>query len=45
MVTSTLLTVVVIPAAYALWREWELRRAPVTQPRPSREAAVARVTS
>ncbi|HEX6068431.1 MAG TPA: efflux RND transporter permease subunit, partial [Longimicrobiaceae bacterium] len=26
MVSSTVLTLVVIPAAYALWREWELRR-------------------
>ncbi|HEU0077766.1 MAG TPA: efflux RND transporter permease subunit, partial [Longimicrobiaceae bacterium] len=26
MVSSTLLTLVVIPAVYSLWREWELRR-------------------
>jgi copper/silver efflux system protein len=36
MVSSTLLTLVVIPAAYALWREWELRR--------SASAAAAEVT-
>lgn len=29
MVSSTVLTLVVIPAAYALWREWELRRSAV----------------
>ena len=27
MVTSTLLTLIVIPAIYSLWREWEVRRA------------------
>ena len=26
MVTSTLLTLIVIPAIYSLWREWELKR-------------------
>jgi Cu(I)/Ag(I) efflux system membrane protein CusA/SilA len=26
MVSSTVLTLVVIPAIYALWKEWELRR-------------------
>jgi Cu(I)/Ag(I) efflux system membrane protein CusA/SilA len=26
MVTSTILTLAVIPAIYALWRSWELRR-------------------
>jgi Cu(I)/Ag(I) efflux system membrane protein CusA/SilA len=26
MVSSTILTLVVIPAVYSLWREWELRR-------------------
>jgi Cu(I)/Ag(I) efflux system membrane protein CusA/SilA len=25
MVSSTVLTLLVIPAAYSLWREWELR--------------------
>jgi len=28
MVTSTVLTLVVIPAIYLLWRGWELRRSP-----------------
>jgi copper/silver efflux system protein len=28
MVSSTVLTLVVIPAAYSLWREWEMRRTP-----------------
>jgi Cu(I)/Ag(I) efflux system membrane protein CusA/SilA len=27
MITSTVLTLVVIPAIYSLWREWEVRRA------------------
>jgi Cu(I)/Ag(I) efflux system membrane protein CusA/SilA len=27
MVTSTILTLAVIPAIYALWRGWEMRRA------------------
>jgi hypothetical protein len=27
MVSSTILTLVVIPAIYSLWREWEVRRA------------------
>ena len=27
MVSSTILTLVVIPAVYSLWREWEMRRA------------------
>ena len=27
MLSSTLLTLLVIPAAYSLWKEWELRRA------------------
>ncbi len=27
MVTSTLLTLIVIPAIYSLWKEWELKRA------------------
>ena len=27
MVSSTLLTLIVIPAVYSLWREWQLRRA------------------
>ncbi len=26
MVSSTILTLVVIPAIYSLWKEWELRR-------------------
>ncbi len=28
MLTSTVLTLVVIPAIYLLWRQWELRRRP-----------------
>ncbi len=27
MLSSTLLTLLVIPAAYSLWKEWELRKA------------------
>ena len=27
MISSTVLTLVVIPAVYALWKEWELARA------------------
>jgi Cu(I)/Ag(I) efflux system membrane protein CusA/SilA len=27
MISSTILTLVVIPAIYSLWREWEVRRA------------------
>jgi copper/silver efflux system protein len=27
MITSTLLTLVVIPAIYSMWKEWELARA------------------
>ncbi len=33
MLSSTLLTLLVIPAAYSLWKEWELRR-PVEEPVP-----------
>ncbi|HEX6643275.1 MAG TPA: CusA/CzcA family heavy metal efflux RND transporter [Gemmatimonadales bacterium] len=29
MVTSTVLTLLVIPAVYSLWKEWELRRPPL----------------
>jgi hypothetical protein len=29
MVSSTILTLLVIPAVYSLWREWQLGRAPV----------------
>ena len=32
MVTSTVLTLVVIPAIYLLWRGWELRRWPGVTP-------------
>jgi Cu(I)/Ag(I) efflux system membrane protein CusA/SilA len=28
MVTSTVLTLVVIPSIYLLWRQWEVRRGP-----------------
>ncbi len=28
MITATLLTLVVIPAIYLLWRQWQLRRHP-----------------
>jgi hypothetical protein len=27
MVSSTILTLLVIPAIYSLWKEWEVRRA------------------
>jgi Cu(I)/Ag(I) efflux system membrane protein CusA/SilA len=30
MVSSTLLTLIVIPAVYSFWKEWELKRVPVT---------------
>jgi copper/silver efflux system protein len=33
MVTSTLLTLIVIPAIYSLWKEWEVHRASITPPR------------
>jgi Cu(I)/Ag(I) efflux system membrane protein CusA/SilA len=29
MISSTVLTLLVIPAVYSLWRGWELRRAPL----------------
>lgn len=32
MVSSTVLTLVVIPAVYSLWREWEIRRASQAAP-------------
>jgi Cu(I)/Ag(I) efflux system membrane protein CusA/SilA len=32
MVSSAVLTLVVIPAVYSLWREWEMRRTPWTAP-------------
>jgi Cu(I)/Ag(I) efflux system membrane protein CusA/SilA len=32
MVSSTLLTLVVIPAVYSLWKEWELRRSGASGP-------------
>jgi len=45
MVSSTILTLVVIPALYSLWREWQMHRAglPValTQPRPAAPDTVA----
>ena len=37
MISSTILTLVVIPAVYSLWREWEIRRqaaAPLREPYP-----------
>ena len=37
MLSSTLLTLVVIPAVYSLWKEWELRRVP----EPAAEPAAA----
>jgi copper/silver efflux system protein len=36
MVSSTLLTLLVIPAMYSLWREWGLRREPGQRPDPVR---------
>jgi Cu(I)/Ag(I) efflux system membrane protein CusA/SilA len=42
MVTSTLLTLVVIPAIYSLWKEREVRRAGRTRPRSDRARAGAR---
>ena len=35
MVTSTVLTLVVIPAVYSLWKEWELRRVAVPAKAPN----------
>jgi Cu/Ag efflux pump CusA len=37
MLSSTLLTLVVIPAVYSLWKEWELRRLPdlAAEPAPA----------
>ncbi|MFQ5723534.1 MAG: efflux RND transporter permease subunit, partial [Terriglobia bacterium] len=32
MVTSTVLTLIVIPVIYEMWRGWQLRRAPVSKP-------------
>jgi copper/silver efflux system protein len=42
MISSTLLTLIVIPAVYSLWRERQLRRtlAP-PEARPEREPALA----
>jgi Cu(I)/Ag(I) efflux system membrane protein CusA/SilA len=45
MVSSTLLTLIVIPAIYSLWKEWEVRRmglrsdapAPGETPMPAEE--------
>jgi Cu(I)/Ag(I) efflux system membrane protein CusA/SilA len=37
MLSSTVLTLVVIPAAYVLWREWEMRRALTALPRSREE--------
>jgi Cu(I)/Ag(I) efflux system membrane protein CusA/SilA len=37
MISSTILTLVVIPAVYSLWKEWEIRRqaaAPLREPYP-----------
>ena len=34
MVSSTVLTLVVIPAVYSLWKEWEPRRAGADPPAP-----------
>jgi Cu(I)/Ag(I) efflux system membrane protein CusA/SilA len=34
MVSSTVLTLLVIPAIYLLWRRWELRRAPAATESP-----------
>ncbi len=40
MVSSTVLTLVVIPAIYALWREWELSRAVRRIREPEADCAV-----
>jgi Cu(I)/Ag(I) efflux system membrane protein CusA/SilA len=40
MVSSTVLTLVVIPTVYSPWREWEMRRSPWTAPPADAEAAV-----
>ena len=34
MISSTVLTLVVIPAVYALWQEWLLRRQPAVSAAP-----------
>ncbi|MEP6474085.1 MAG: hypothetical protein ABJC74_10210, partial [Gemmatimonadota bacterium] len=41
MVSSTFLTLIVIPAVYSLWRQWELGRGELSLPGPVREAATA----
>lgn len=35
MISSTILTLVVIPAAYSLWKEWELGQARRVAARPA----------
>ena len=46
MVSSTVLTLVVIPAIYSLWKEYQIRRGEAAQPvqlQPNREPALAAV--
>ncbi len=38
MVSSTVLTLLVIPAIYSLWKEWEVRRMPAAADRPAEQA-------
>ena len=41
MVSSTVLTLVVIPAVYSLWKEWQLRRASANSSQVADNAAAA----
>ncbi len=41
MISSTVLTLVVIPAIYSLWKQWELKGAIARQPQPAGEPGAA----
>ena len=41
MISSTVLTLVVIPAIYSLWKQWELKRAAARQAQPAGEPEAA----
>jgi copper/silver efflux system protein len=45
LVSSTLLTLIVIPVVYAAWREWGIRRAPGLEPDAENPVAVAAVSA
>jgi Cu(I)/Ag(I) efflux system membrane protein CusA/SilA len=44
MVSSTVLTLLVIPAIYSLWKEWEVRRVVEAAPDPGVERASSEPT-